>query len=250
MSQSASPHPATATVTVTHPAAFSLALIHTLLSALPGPDPLHPAPSTDRLRQTLLLVQELAPRTVLQGMLVQQIVLGMAHGPLCAMQATLAARAGNLVEMARFERLALAHGRQVGNLMRQRAAQRAASESEGTEPHTTWNLAELEAMWRRWHAPPEVAPAKKAIAGVDVAALAAMWRASATPAKPATAQHPDAEADPALIEAALEAADAAADEQDPAQSSAWPLSRQQRRALERMRRKMAVRLDPQERAAA
>ncbi len=148
MSQSASPLPRT----VTLPAAFSLSFICTLLRALPAPDPLQPAAEADRLRKTLLLVQELAPRTVLEAMLVQQIVLGMVHGPWCAMQATLAAQAEKPAVMAQFERLVLAHGRLVGNLMRQRAVLRAAGGAEAAEPEQTWDLAELAAMWRGWHA--------------------------------------------------------------------------------------------------
>jgi hypothetical protein len=195
--------------TVTLPAAFSLSLICTLLRALPAPDPLQPAAEADRLRKTLLLVRELAPRTVLEGMLVQQIVLGMAHGPYCAMQATLAARAGKAAQMAQWERLVLAHGRLVGNLMRQRAAMRAASGADAPEPETTWDLAELEAMWRGWHAPAE-------------------------PAEPATEEANAAAVLPELAQAA----------------AAWPRSRQQRRALERMQRKMAARVEAPERAAA
>lgn len=217
MSQSASPLPHT----VTLPAAFSLSFICTLLRALPAPDPLQPAAEADRLRKTLLLVQELAPRTVLQAMLVQQIVLGMVHGPWCAMQATLAAQAEKPTVMAQFERLVLAHGRLVGNLMRQRAVLRAAGGAEAAEPEQTWDLAELEAMWRGWHAPPE-AP------------------------EPA-AEEPTTAADAVAMQPAV---NQAAELPDLPQSAAWPMSRQQRRALERMQRKMAARVATHERAAA
>jgi hypothetical protein len=215
MSHSALPLPNT----VTLPAAFSLSLICTLLRALPPPDPFQPAAEADRLRKTLLLVQELAPRTVLEGMLVQQIVLGMAHGPYCAMQATLAAKAGKPAQMAQWERLVLAHGRLIGTLMRQRAAMRAAGGADAAEPEQTWDLAELGAMWRRWHAPPEAA---------ELAADEANAAPDAVP------MHPP-------INQAAELAQAAA---------AWPLSRQQRRALERMQRRMAARVEAPERAAA
>ncbi len=218
MSHSALPLPHT----VTLPAAFSLSLICTLLRALPAPDPLQPAAEADRLRKTLLLVQELAPRTVLEAMLVQQIVLGTAHGPLCARQAMLASRAAKPTEMAQFERLALAHGRLVGNLMRQRAAVRAAATAQAAEPEQTWDLAELAAMWRGWHVPPK-------------------------PAEPA-AEQPTTAADATVMQQPL---NQAADLPEQAQPAAvWPLSRQQRRAQERMQRRMAARVEPHERAAA
>lgn len=217
MSQSASPLPRT----VTLPAAFSLSFICTLLRALPAPDPLQPAAEADRLRKTLLLVQELAPRTVLEAMLVQQIVLGMVHGPWCAMQATLAAQAEKPAVMAQFERLVLAHGRLVGNLMRQRAVLRAAGGAEAAEPEQTWDLVELAAMWRGWHAAAEAPEpaAEEANTGADAGVMQQVTnQAAEVPQRP--------------------------------QASTPLLSRQQRRALERMQRRMAARVEPRERAAA
>jgi hypothetical protein len=206
MHRSPPPIPATGWL----PACFSLAMVCALLRALPRPDARQPAwLGRQALFDALEMVRLLRPRDAIEASLVLQMVIALLRSPLSF--ALAAAHEHDPKLMLRYQRHAMAESRLAERLdlslrryRRERAAEGLAAPADAP---WEYSLVELEAIWR----------------AADVTDDAPQQGPEEPPAAPATAEGADAAPDAAT-------------------AAPQPLSRQQRRALERLGRRIAAKL--------
>jgi hypothetical protein len=190
------------------PASFPLFMVVTLLHALPRPDARYPTSGRSRIHHVLQMIRDLAPRDAFEAELVLQLIITSMRGPL--LYGLAAAHEGDLKAHLRYQRLALAVERTAGAIETRLDRRRKARELDGpaVETGAPWDyeMAELEAIWRTGMEL-EAGDAAAAVEGRDGGNLSSAGEGVAVAGEAVTA----------------------------------PVSRQQRRALERMQQKLARR---------
>jgi hypothetical protein len=185
------------------PACFPLFLAVTLLHALPRPNPKQPAVNRSRIEGAFALIRDLAPRDLIEAHLAVQIAILMEQAPY--MQGLAAVHQSDLKAYQRFERQGQSMTRCMLRLMdrlrEHRREGRAAAEGAPWE----YDPAEMEAIWRE---------------GVEL----------------------EQNADPAGTGAAQDlSGDVPVPQDARVEGAVPPMSRQQRRAMERMQQKLVRR---------
>ena len=206
------------------PGAVSLMMVFDLLRALPRPPIGGPAQyGRGMIRDAMEILWDLRPRDVTEALLAVQIVLLDYHG----MQAAIVANAhdSDLEAMMRWGKHGMALQRRAAALERQFYAHRQAVEARGevpvAQPGWTYELAALEAAWRKQ--PVLVRPETEE---EDAAAAPEVeWPEGEVMALP-------------MVKAAV----AGEVPVEAPGAAALPLSRAERRRMEKLQRKLAVRL--------
>jgi hypothetical protein len=209
MSHSSAPNPTPNWL----PASFPLFMAVTLLHALPRPNPKQPAVNRSRIQCAFALIREYAPRDTIEAHLVLQIAIMLEQGP--RMQVLAAAHQSDLKAALRFERQGMAATRCMLRLMDRLRDHRREERAASVEAPWEYDPAEMEAIWRE---------------GVEVETPAAPEETGRTIA--ARDAGDDAPVAPAGEDFPVVAGEAVMP----------PMSRQQRRALERMQQKLARRV--------
>jgi hypothetical protein len=121
-------------------------MVVSLLRALPRPDPTQPAADLAPVANALAMVRALAPRDVLEAVLVQQTVVLTALAPQAAAMAV--AHAGKPKISQRFERHGAMLTRRTLQLTAQLRKQQRQARAAAAAPPWAYDPAELEAIWQ------------------------------------------------------------------------------------------------------